>query len=86
MIIAGVPIIAPERWDVARRLINLVDTFYDQRVKLIVSAAAEPAQLYAAADGEEEEALAFQRTVSRLIEMRSEGWLAASSRRASVRR
>jgi len=84
VIIAGVPIIAPERRDVARRFINLVDTFYDQGVKLIVSAAAEPAELYLATDGEE--ALAFRRTVSRLIEMRSEGWLLDASRRASVRR
>jgi cell division protein ZapE len=84
VIIAGVPVIAPERRDVARRFINLVDTFYDQGVKLIVSAAAEPAELYQATDSEE--ALAFRRTVSRLIEMRSEGWLSDKSRRASIRR
>lgn len=84
VIIAGVPVIAPERRDVARRFINLVDTFYDQGVKLIVSAAAEPAELYPTADGEE--ALAFRRTASRLIEMRSQAWLSDTSRRASVHR
>lgn len=83
VIIAGVPVIAPERRDVARRFINLVDTFYDQGVKLIVSAAAEPDELYPAADGEE--ALAFRRTASRLTEMRSEGWLSDTSRRQGLR-
>jgi cell division protein ZapE len=76
VILDGIPVIAAERRDVARRFINLVDTFYDLGVKLIVSAAAEPAELYAAAEGEE--ALAFRRTTSRLIEMRSEAWLSGA--------
>jgi len=54
----------------------LVDTLHDHRVNLIVSAAAEPAALYSAGDGEE--AFAFRRTVSRLIEMRSCAYLAAA--------
>ena len=79
VIVDGVPVIARERREVARRFINLVDTFYDRSVRLIVSAAAEPAELYRATDGEE--ALAFQRTASRLIEMRSEAWLAGATRK-----
>ena len=79
VIVDGIPVIAAGRRDVARRFINLVDTFYDQGVKLIVSAAAEPGELYSAAEGEE--ALAFRRTVSRLIEMRSEAWLSGTRRR-----
>ena len=79
VIVDGVPVIARERREVARRFINLVDTFYDRSVRLIVSAAAEPAELYCATDGEE--ALAFQRTASRLIEMRSEAWLAGATRK-----
>jgi cell division protein ZapE len=71
-----IPIIAGERRDVARRLILLVDTFYDHHVNLIASAAAEPAAIYAAEDGDE--AFAFRRTVSRLVEMRSEAYLAAA--------
>ncbi len=70
-----IAVIAPERRDVARRFILMVDTFYDLRVKLIASAAAEPAALYAARGGEE--AFAFRRTVSRLTEMRSAPYLAA---------
>ena len=76
VVLDDVPVIAEERRDVAQRFILLVDTLYDHRVKLIVSAAAEPAALYTAADGEE--AFAFRRTVSRLIEMRSAGYLAAA--------
>jgi cell division protein ZapE len=72
VIVDDVPIIAPERREVARRFVNLVDTFYDQGVRIIVSAAAEPADLYAATEGDI--SLAFRRTISRLIEMRSQAW------------
>ncbi len=73
ILVDDIPVIADDRRDTARRLILLVDTLYDHRVKLIVSAAAEPAALYRASHGEE--AFAFRRTVSRLIEMRSEAYL-----------
>jgi len=83
VIIDGIPVIARERREVARRFINLVDTFYDRGVRLIVSAAAEPVEIFPRTDGEE--ALAFQRTASRLIEMRSEGWLSSPPRSANIR-
>ncbi len=73
ILVDNVPVIADSRRDVARRFILLVDTLYDHRVKLIASAAAEPADLYTAARGEE--AFAFRRTASRLIEMRSAAYL-----------
>jgi len=73
VIVDEIPVIARERRDVARRFINLVDVFYDRGVKLVVSAAAEPAGLYPAEAGNE--AFAFRRTVSRLTEMRSEAYL-----------
>ena len=68
-----------ERRDTARRFMNLIDTLYDNGVCLIASAEAEPAGLYP--DGSETDA--FQRTVSRLMEMRSEGYL--RSRHGEVR-
>jgi cell division protein ZapE len=74
VLVDGIPVIKDGERNAARRLISLVDTFYDNRVKLVVSAATEPAGIYTASDGAE--AFAFQRAVSRLIEMRSEAYLA----------
>jgi cell division protein ZapE len=74
VLIDRVPKLKDGERNAARRLVSLVDTLYDNRVKLAVSAEAEPAELYTARDGAE--AQAFARTVSRLIEMRSQEYLA----------
>jgi cell division protein ZapE len=63
----------PER-NAAKRFIALIDTLYDNAVKLMASAAADPVSLYVATDGDE--ANEFKRTSSRLIEMSSESYLA----------
>jgi cell division protein ZapE len=78
--IDDIPVLEPSRRDVARRFVNLIDTLYDARVGLVASAAAEPEGLYPAGDVH----FLFERTVSRLIEMRSEGYLAGRSERTSV--
>ncbi|MDE2329919.1 MAG: cell division protein ZapE, partial [Bradyrhizobium sp.] len=74
VLIDHIPVIDyPER-NAAKRFIALIDTLYDNAVKLMASAAADPVSLYVATDGDE--AREFKRTVSRLIEMSSESYLA----------
>ena len=74
VVLDAIPVIDPARSDEAKRFITLIDTFYDRHVKLIASAEAEPAELYMGTGGFV--AFEFKRTASRLIEMRSEDYLA----------
>jgi cell division protein ZapE len=76
VLLSDVPVLDAMRDNEARRFIALVDELYDRRVKLIVSAAAAPAELYRG----EALASAFERTVSRLIEMGSEEYLGSEHR------
>ena len=74
LVLDRIPVMDYERRNEAKRFIALIDTLYDNAVKLVASADAEPAALYQASDGIE--AQEFQRTASRLIEMRSRDYLA----------
>ncbi|WP_150285964.1 cell division protein ZapE [Rhabdaerophilum calidifontis] len=74
LVLDDVPRLDFSRRNETKRFITLIDILYEHHVKLIVSAAAEPAGLYMASRGHE--AFEFDRTVSRLIEMRSEAYLA----------
>lgn len=60
--------------DVVQRFIQLIDALYDHRVKLIATAFTQPDKLYTG----QRLAFPFQRTISRLIEMRSERYLSQS--------
>ncbi len=70
--IVAIPQMGPDQRNEAKRFVTLIDTLYENNVKLICSAAAEPAELYPAGDGSFE----FSRTASRLAEMQSEDYLA----------
>ena len=73
VILVGVPQMGPDNRNEAARFVTLIDALYENKVKLFVTAAAEPNQLYLAGDG----AFEFERTASRLIEMQSADYLAA---------
>lgn len=73
VIVVGIPRMGPENRNEAARFTTLIDALYENRVKLIAAAAAEPEQLYAEGDGRFE----FERTISRLNEMQSADYLAA---------
>lgn len=69
--VSGIPKITAREASIARRFTWLVDVFYDNRVKLVASAAAEPEQLCT----EGVQAGEFFRTASRLTEMQSRSYL-----------
>ncbi len=72
VVIVGIPVLTREMRNEAARFVSLIDQLYEQKVKLLAAANAEPAGLYPAGDGNFE----FQRTVSRLEEMQSADYLA----------
>ncbi|WP_394269353.1 cell division protein ZapE [Qipengyuania sp.] len=72
IIIVGIPRMGPENRNEAIRFTKLIDALYENSVKLFVTAAAEPEQLYPEGDG----AFEFARTVSRLKEMQSTHYMA----------
>lgn len=71
-LVSGIPKLAAERRNEARRFTWLVDVFYDYKVKFLASSEVEPEQIYTAGDFSNE----FFRTASRLIEMQTVEYLA----------
>jgi len=72
VILEAIPRLGPDERNAARRFNILIDTLYEARTLLIASAEVPPEEIYAAGDGTFE----FRRTVSRLIEMQSEDYIA----------
>jgi cell division protein ZapE len=69
--ITDVPVLGAGRRNASRRFINLIDTLYDARALVFITAEGEPADIVASGD----ESAAFRRTASRLEEMRSADYL-----------
>jgi cell division protein ZapE len=66
-----IPRMGEDKRNEARRFIVLIDTLYDDGIKLVCSADAAPDKLYESGDGAD----AFHRTASRLVEMQSREYL-----------
>jgi len=80
VILSGIPRMGAGDRNAAKRFATLIETLYEQRVKLVCSADAPAGELYTAGDG----AAIFQRVVSRLEEMQSEAYLSAAHRPSSA--
>ena len=76
VLLGGIPCMDATRDDAARRFVTLIDELYDRHVNLVCTAAVEPPQLYTG----ERLTGAFERTASRLIEMRSTEYLTREHR------
>ena len=72
LMLSGVPRMTAAMGDRARRFTWLVDILYDHRVKLLLSAAVPPGELYLEGPNSRE----FPRTVSRLVEMQTHDYMA----------
>lgn len=71
LILENVPQLGPHNRNEAKRFVTLIDALYETRTKLVMSAEVEPSELYLKGDGVFE----FERTASRLMEMRSAEYL-----------
>lgn len=78
-----IPVMGQEKRNEAKRFILLIDTLYDNRMRLVASAEAPPEQLYAGTSGTE--AFEFARTASRLTEMQTRDWLETVRQRETPR-
>ena len=79
MILADIPVLEESRRNEVRRFIDLIDTLYDRSIRLVASAEAEPQALWLGTHGPETHD--FARAASRLMEMRSDVYWEAASRR-----
>jgi len=70
VLIDRIPVLKAADRDAARRFTMLIDTLYDKAVAVVCSAAAGPDTLYQGGE------TSFQRTVSRLHEMRGDAYIA----------
>ena len=72
VLIDNIPRLQKDKRNEAVRFVTLIDALYENKVKLLATADGAPQDLYPAGDG----AFEFERTVSRLMEMQSQAYLA----------
>ena len=82
VVLDDVPVMEQSERNEAKRLITLVDALYDNGRRLVVSAGAPAESLYRGQSGTE--MFEFDRTVSRLYEMRTDGYLAKACPQAAA--
>ncbi|MDS9466237.1 cell division protein ZapE [Paracoccus sp. MBLB3053] len=70
LFIDSIPRLSQSNYNEAKRFVTLIDALYEAKVRLIASAADNPERLYAEGEG----AFEFERTASRLHEMRDADW------------
>lgn len=73
VILSGIPLLPPEKRNESKRFVTLIDALYEAKTKFVCSAEALPLAL----SPEGDTAFAFQRTVSRLMEMQADDYIAA---------
>ena len=71
MFVVDVPKLKYDRRNETKRMMTMIDNFYEQKTKLVISAEAAVDKLYFSGDYEFE----FERTVSRLVEMQGKEYL-----------
>lgn len=76
VMIVGIPVLGPHNRNEAARFVTLIDALYEYRVKLLACADAAPDALYPHDTNDPAGKFEFERTISRLIEMQSEEYLA----------
>ncbi|MTH78988.1 cell division protein ZapE [Paracoccus aestuariivivens] len=70
LLIDSIPRLSQSNYNEAKRFVTLIDALYEAKVRLIASGADNPERLYAEGEG----AFEFERTASRLREMRDADW------------
>lgn len=84
--VANIPQLSLQERDQVRRLITMIDAFYERHTKLVCQAPVDPVHLFRVSDQEKKEStfdeiFAWDRTVSRLTEMQSGKYLSESARK-----
>ena len=71
VILSDIPYLPPDRRNESKRFLTLIDALYEHHVNLVCSAAVDADGLYPEGEG----VIAFQRAVSRLLEMQGDGYI-----------